>query len=120
MLHSNRRWCVCPAASAEELACKLTGTSWCCCTGFELDGYWFLNDSTSPDGVQEFAVVKIDGRGGRPVQVESITFGWCDTARALEHIRATLCGQYDRSPFAYEVAPKIEVPQQYLRCHHSV
>jgi hypothetical protein len=50
----------------------LTETSWFCCTGFELDGYRYLNDSTSPDGAQEFAVVKIDGGAGKPRQVESM------------------------------------------------
>ncbi len=52
MLHRRRTWCVSPAESTKELARKLTGTAWCCCTGFELGGYWFLNDSTCPDGAQ--------------------------------------------------------------------
>lgn len=75
MLHSDRVWCVGPVASAEELARKLTTTRWCCCQGLELEGYQFLNYATSADGAQEYAVLKRDGRNGRPVQIESITFG---------------------------------------------
>lgn len=56
MLHKNRRWCVTPVASAEELAEKLTEMTWCGCSGFRLGGYLWLNDATSPDGAQEFAV----------------------------------------------------------------
>jgi hypothetical protein len=118
MLHRNRSWCVGPAASAEELARQLTEITWCCCTGFELGDYWFLNDSTGPDGAREFAVVKKDGGTGNPVQIESITFGWCSEAQALEHIRATLEGRYDQSDFAHEVVPTIETPEQHGRCHH--
>jgi len=118
MLHRNRVWCVTPADSTASLARQLTETTWCNCTGFELDGYWFLNDSTGPDGAQECAVVKIDGCHGRPVQIESITFGWCTEIKALEHIQATLEGRYDASDFSHEVAPTIETPDQHGRCHH--
>ncbi len=118
MLHRNRHWCVSPVESAEELAKKLTDTTWCCCTAFELGGYLFLNDSTSPDGAQEFAVVKRDGGQGKPVQIESITFGWCDEAKALQHIRNSLAGDYDRSRFAHEVSPALETPEAHGRCPH--
>ena len=56
MFHNKRVWCVSPVASAEELARKLTETTWCCCTAFALGDYLWLNDSTSPDGAQEFAI----------------------------------------------------------------
>lgn len=118
MLHRSRCWCVSPAESAEELARKLTETTWCCCTGFELGGYLFLNDSTSSDGAQEFAVIKNDSGSGKHIQIESITFGWCDEPQALEYIRATIAGDYDRSDFAHEVNANIETPEQHGRCHH--
>lgn len=41
---------------------------------------FFLNDSFSEDGAQEYAVV----RNGR--QIESITFSWCSRAEAHNHI----------------------------------
>lgn len=118
MLHDRRVWCVSDVDSAEELARKLTETTWCCCTAFQLGEYLFLNDSTSPDGAQEYAVVKRMGDNGRPEQIESITFGWCDAAKALEYIHETLAGHYDRSGFQCQVAPALETPEQHGRCAH--
>jgi len=118
MLHSDRVWCVVPVASAEDLARKLTTTTWCCCQGFELEGYLFLNDATSADGAQEYAVLKRDGGNGSPVQIESITFGWCDETLALTYIRETLAGEYDRSRFVREVEARLETPEQHGRCPH--
>lgn len=118
MLHANRVWCVSRADSAESLARQLTGTTWCGCTGFQFGCYWFLNDSTGPDGAQEYALIKIDDGHGHSLQIESITFGWCNQQQALEHIQATLAGRYDHSDFAHAVDPTIETPEQHGRCHH--
>ena len=81
-MHENRVWCVSEVATAEELVRLLTETTWCCCTGFQIGSYLFLNDSTSPDGAQEYAVCKRLDDGGL-IQIESITFGWCDEAQAF-------------------------------------
>ena len=72
-----RRWCVTDVSCAEHLAVALTGQTWCGCTGFRFGGYLWLNDATSPDGAQEFAVVRIRDHA----QVESVTFGWVDATR---------------------------------------
>src|SRR5438874_419867 len=61
VMHDKRRWGVGPAASAEELARKLTGSTWCLCTGFYVVGheeYLFVNDATHEDGAGEYAVLK--------------------------------------------------------------
>jgi hypothetical protein len=116
MMHKARRWSVVPVASAEELALKLTEHTWCCCNGFELGGYWFLNDATGADGAQEFAAVKKAGPDGNPWQIESITFGWCNYDRALELIQRVLRGEYDRADWARPVAAAIESPEQHGRC----
>ena len=96
MLHRHRVWCVTPVASAEELAEKLTGTTWTPCTAFEIGGYLWLNDAASPDGGQEFAVVKRTGPTGRPLQVESITFSWwthtVGRTRALSQVHSGQAG----------------------------
>jgi hypothetical protein len=118
MMHDKRVWCVAPVASAQELARMLTEMTWCCCNGFELDGYLWLNDSTSPDGAQEYATIKKDGGHGRSLQIESITFGWCDEAQALEYIRRTLAGQDDDNTFRREVAPILQTAAEHGRCHH--
>ena len=118
MFHDHRVWCIGEVTTAEELARKLTETTWCCCTAFVLGEYLFLNDSTSPDGAQEYAVVKRTGGNGRPEQIESITFGWCDAAKALAYIQETLAGHYDGGDFRREVAPVLESPEQHGRCAH--
>ncbi len=74
-----------------ELARLLTEHTWCSCNGFKLDHLLFLNDSTGPDGAQEYAV--FDTRIGK--QVESLTVSWM-TAEELElqYIRPILSGTY--------------------------
>ncbi len=116
MMHENRQWCVKPVASPEELAGMLTESTWCLCDGFELEGYWFLNDATGADGAQEYAIVKIDGPGEVPVQVESITMSWCTEQKALGHIRETIAGEYDDHEFAAEVRPQIDSPEEHSTC----
>ena len=118
MFHRNRVWCVTPVGSAEELARKLTTTTWTCCTAFELGGYLWLNDATSPDNGQEFSVVKKAGPNGRPWQVESITVSWCDYAELLAYIQRTLRGEDDQNDFAREVAPALQTPAEHGRCCH--
>ena len=118
MMHTNRVWCVTPVASAEELANKLTETTWCCCTAFQIGDYVWLNDATCPDGAQEYATVKLNGPNGRPWQVESITFSWCNRQSALRHIERTLRGEDDDNEFATEVSPHLETPAEHGRCGH--
>ncbi len=114
VFHRQRRWCVTPAASPEELAGKLTEQTWTLCTAFELAGYLFLNDSTSEDGAQEYAVVRVTDAGVH-IQVESITFSWCTRERALELIRQVLAGAFDAAgPFG-PVTVVLEQPGQH-RC----
>jgi hypothetical protein len=118
MLHAKRVWSVSRVESAEDLARKLTTITWTCCTAFELGNYLWLNDATSPDGAQEFAVVKRVGPHGRPLQVESVTFSWCDEATGLEHILRTLRGEDDDNDFAHEVSPSLQTPAEHGRCCH--
>jgi hypothetical protein len=115
MMHDSRTWCVGPIETAEELARKLTEMTWTLCTGFELQGYLFLNDSTSEDGAQEFGVVKRLPDGSY-LQVESITFGWLDEVRALASIRRSLQGEFDDKEFAHAVTPRLQTPQEHGRC----
>jgi hypothetical protein len=118
MLHKNRRWTVASVGTAEELAEKVSQHTWCCCNGFELNGYWFLNDATGGDGAQEYAVVKVLGPDGTPSQIESITFGWCTYDRALQYIQEVLRGDYDKADWARPVNPAVESPEQHGRCGH--
>jgi len=88
MMHNNRRFHIKNIETAVELAEQLTGAyAWTLCTGFELHGLLFLNDSFTEDSLQEYAVI----RAGR--QVESVTFSWCDQATAENHIYDVLNGE---------------------------
>ena len=110
MLHKHRRFVVVDVATAEELAHKLTQYTWCGCNGFRLGELLFLNDSTSPDGAGEYAVV----RQGR--QIESITFSWCDEPKALDYIRRLAAGTLGADYGA--ITNVIETPAQHGTCHH--
>ena len=118
MFHDKRVWSVSSVGSAKELAKKLTSVTWSCRNGFELGGYLWLNDAMSPDGAQEYAVLKRDGGNGKPVQIESITFSWCDEAKALAFIRSTLDGYDDDNQFRKEVDPVLQSPADHGRCAH--
>ena len=59
MMHKTRVHSVGTVDTARHLAEKLTGTTWCLCTGFSLEGhpdYLWLNDATSEDGAAEFGI----------------------------------------------------------------
>lgn len=121
MMHSNRRWFVSEVASAEELAYKLCKTTWCCCNAFQVKGhpeYVWLNDATSEDGAQEYAIIKLSTSTGKMLQIESITFSWCDSERALRYVKDTLAGKDDNHDFACAVEPILQTPQEHGRCQH--
>ena len=56
MLHQKRIFGVGDIEGIEELAEKLTETTWTLCTGFRFQGLLFLNDSFTEDSAQEYAV----------------------------------------------------------------
>jgi len=150
MYHETRRWSVQPVSSAEELADKLLNHSWCGCCGFEWDGFLWLNDSTSSDAAQEYAVVrKLVDRSDEYRQVESITVSWCNQQQLLEHIRQIYHGEQaspvesslvESGPVVFTrsatdffralgvegglsetvVHPCIETPTEHGRCDHCV
>lgn len=116
MLHEARRWCVSPAVSAEDLATKLSESTWTLCTAFEIGGYLFVNDSTGPDGAQEYAVLKPHS-DGHWLQIESITFSWCSAEKSLDFVRRILVGEFDQADYAMKVQPRLETPAQHGTCH---
>jgi hypothetical protein len=118
MLHRKRTWCVLDGGAAELLAEKLTEHTWTGCTAFELQGYLFLNDSTSADGAQEYAVLKRPvAPAGAFFQIESITFGWCDREKALALVRQVLAGEFDEADYRRAVKPRLHTPAEHGRCH---
>ncbi len=67
MLYPDRAHSIRVVESIETLVKLLTAYAWPLTAGFKFEAFLFLNDSTSLDAVQEYAVV-LDGRA-----VESIT-----------------------------------------------
>jgi len=118
MMHNDRTWCLTPAESAEDLARKLTETTWCCCTAFAIDRYLWLNDATSPDGAQEYAVLLHKEGDGSFLQIESITFSWCSYDEALRFVQQTLRGEDDRNEWARPVQPTLQTAAEHGRCPH--
>ena len=119
MMHTRRRWSLSPVESPQALAHKLTQHTWTLCSAFFVAGwedYVFLNDATSEDGAGEFAIVKRLPDGSF-LQVESITFSWCDEAKALLYIEEAMAGTYDRYDFVRPVCPVIQAAQEHGRCH---
>jgi hypothetical protein len=119
-MHAHRVFCVSPVASADELAHMLTERTWCLCSGFYVQGnenYLFLNDSTCEDAAGEFSVIRGGLGATQHLQVESITFSWCDFDRGLAFIRDALAGGMDHNDFARPVTLHLETPEQHQRCH---
>ena len=118
-MHSRRRFCVSPVATAEELARMLTERTWTLCSGFYVQGhdYLFLNDATCEDGAGEFGVIAGGLGAERHVQIESITFSWCELSQAIEYVQNALAGCMDANDFARPVMLHLETPEQHQRCH---
>jgi hypothetical protein len=112
MLHTHRTWAVADVATADELAEKLTSMTWCLCVGFRLDGVLFLNDATSENGAQEYAVVReCDHR-----QIESVTFSWIDRPKAERIIRAAVADRLSQAGYGAVAPSRIEPIARHGRC----
>ncbi len=72
MLHKNRSYLIADYSSMKELVSSLHGRTWTGCSGFRCGSLTLLNDSTSGDSAQEYAVI----RNG--IQIESLTVSWMD------------------------------------------
>ena len=118
MMHEDRVWRKREVASAEDLAHKLTKTTWCVCTAFAIDRYLWLNDASSPDGAQEYAVLLHSERDGSFVQIESVAFSWCSYDEVLRFIEQTLRGEDDRNEWARPVQPTLQTAAEHGRCPH--
>jgi len=99
----------------------LSEMTWCCCKAFSVRGdpqYVWVNDSTSSDRLQEYGVLKRDCPDGKIMQIESITFSWCDLDQALEFIQRTLAGKDDNNSFVCEIHPHLQTPLEHGKCQH--
>lgn len=117
MLHTKRRWCVTTFEDIDEIASGLTGNTQVLCTGIRWRNLLLLNDATSEDGGQEYAV--IDEKTG--CQVESLTCSWM-TPEALSEALAALSEGRERRAMVtrwtdqQDPRERIEPPEQHGRC----
>ncbi len=118
-MHNNRVWSLSEVQTVEELAEMLTKTVWCCCSAFFIADhpeYVWLNDATSEDGAQEYAVCRIGASDDQLIQIESITFSWCDYEKAVSYIQSTLNGDDDDNDWARKVTALIQTADEHGRC----
>ena len=115
MLHKRRAFDVTAIDDTKALAEKLFQHTWCGCTGFRLTGprpLLLLNDSSSPDAAQEYAV--FDELTTQ--QIESLTISWMNEAsitRQLEALRETAATM---PRFSLEPMPSLHHPGPCLYC----
>jgi hypothetical protein len=114
MMHK-RRWSVAQLENADALVHELKRCIWCLCAGFQVGRYLFLNDATSEDGAQEYAV--LFDRHGDYLQIESITVSSTEPERLGEIVKQALAGMWDLHDFAQIVDVRIDSPQSHGRCH---
>ena len=122
-MHTKRIWYVIEIESPEELARLLVEQTFGCCKAFSVQGtpqYVWVNDSTAPDRLQEYGVIKLNNPDGVITQIESITTSWCDTRQMLLMINRTLAGKDDNNYFAGEVEATLQTPEEHQSCPHCV
>ena len=100
MMHESRNWQVSVfEGTASEFAHELGRITWTPCQGFKFGNLLYLNDATSPDGAQEYAVIRLsDNR-----QIESLTVSWMSPDGLLKAVESLPTSDYRGwEPFGYE------------------
>ena len=115
MCNDKRRRVVYPIDSPEALAEKLSNHSWCCCNGFRLGKYLFLNDAFSEDGAQEFGVL-IDDGGDVYRQLDSATISWMEADDVLAYVLSVSNGELDDAAYATLPKDRVQTPKERGRC----
>jgi hypothetical protein len=88
LIHRYRVFRVTAIDDIDELAEKLTASTWTGCTAFRIRDIVLANDSFSADSAQEYAIVR-DGR-----QIESITVSWCTKKTLARTLAQLIDGTY--------------------------
>ena len=89
--------------TADEMLSDLVHTkTWTLCTGWRVGETLYLNDSTSEDGAQEYAVLRVQPGAGRLVakQFESVTFGWMTLEEIEDFIEQTWNADIETGDYA--------------------
>lgn len=114
MMHTRRRWNVSTRpASPDELAEMLTGRTWTLCHGVRIGRALWLNDSTSEDAVQEYAVLD----AATLEQIESVTVSWCSPDKLAAYLAQSSIGALPRPwPFGSIRPAQIAYDAPYPHC----
>jgi hypothetical protein len=83
MLHKSRVWGEPVETDLDTFAKQVTTRDWTVCTAWKVGDYVFVNDASSGDGAQEYAVL-IEDEDGQWFQVESWTCSWMTPDRVRE------------------------------------
>jgi hypothetical protein len=111
-LHKQRVWNEPVEVTLEEFADKVTRYTWTTCSAWRVGEYVFLNDATSGDGAQEYAVLIADpDRPGGWLQVESWTCSWMEPREVVSYF-----AKLPTSPFRTPVDVRIEKHVTSARC----
>ncbi|MGA2669833.1 MAG: hypothetical protein ABSF21_00195 [Dehalococcoidia bacterium] len=143
MFFEKRIYSIQEIETIDDLAENLTQHIWPLCTGFSHKGLLFLNDSTSEDGAGEWAVlipkdkmldeyeiedfrpvplptkiIKANIPDGMAIQIESITFGWCNQHEGVECILKCLDYLNGKAPLPFAAPAKINLNHPAGTCRH--
>jgi hypothetical protein len=120
VVHKNRRFSIKTVKSIQELANLLYKyVSLTKCSGFKLPApsgrtYYFLNDSFSEDGAQEYAVYETSREDPNFAYVESVTISWMTKDEFIKWFQ-NFDSEEKHDVFSHDyLALDIEVPH---KCH---
>ena len=86
MLHGKRAHNIKTYTDLVEMATAMKRCTWTLCTGFRFGNVLLLNDSTSEDALQEYAVALVEPDGSGQF-VESYTISWMEIDRLVKLVR---------------------------------
>ena len=109
-MHIRRVWNV-REENLGEIVRKLKNHSWTLCTGFKWGGILILNDSTSEDALQEYAIV----READMVQLGSFTVSWMQGADLREQLEVMARIEGNPHP-AYGAHPSLRIETSEHEC----
>lgn len=119
MLHTERQFAVREVETLDELVVELATKDWCCCCAFRWGRWLFCNDSTGPDGAQEYGL--FDMEMTPPRQVETFTIGWMKPERFRELVGALPEGLSAEVWESFDGGlPKLEPAEQHEPCQHCM
>lgn len=105
----------CPSHECRAARPLPHAATWTLCTGFALADYLFLNDSSSEEAIQEYAIVKRPARKGEPFR-HLLSFEWCDYQTAFAYISLALHGDLDAGGKIVKVA--VQTTARHGFCPH--